>query len=121
MRIFLLTLVTAMLGVAADLTGTWSGTIEFKSPDGETRTRSAHMVLKQDGNTVTGTGGPDADRQHPMREGKIDGSKVTFIVDDNSTAIHFNLVVDGDTLKGELKSEREGQAISGRLDLKRAK
>ena len=46
--------------------------------DGETRDDSAHLVLKQNGTEVTGSVGPNADKQLPITKGTIEGSNVVL-------------------------------------------
>lgn len=110
--------------VAASLTGTWTGT--FKPTDGGSgREETAMLVLKQEGDVVTGTAGPGADQQMAIAKGKIsttkDGTAVTFDVVADSGTIGFNLkLVDGH-LKGSANAERDGQKRTADVDLTRAK
>ncbi|MGI8783954.1 MAG: hypothetical protein ACR2L2_09950 [Acidobacteriota bacterium] len=49
-------LLLTVLG-GADITGKWSGTIEVVSSTGESRTIPAFLILKQEGNKITGAEG----------------------------------------------------------------
>jgi hypothetical protein len=107
------------------VTGAWTGTVVFKV-DGETHEDSFHAVLKQDGTTLTGTAGPDADRQYRINNGKVitakDITAVTFevIVNGVHTALDLKLV-DG-ALKGTATIEGEdGHRYAANVDLKAAK
>ena len=62
---------------AADVTGTWSGTL---TPDGRDA-GPALLILKQEGNAVTGTAGPDANETHPISKGMVENDTVTFEVE----------------------------------------
>ncbi len=61
--------------------GTWSGTADYTAPGGETQSGGAWCVFKQDGETVTGTAGPDEMQQVPVLDGKYAGRKLTFRVE----------------------------------------
>ena len=71
----------AMVLSAADVTGHWSGTFDFRTPDGGQRQSSVYLILKQDGAKVTGTGGRDLADRHDVTEGKIDGNKIMLEVE----------------------------------------
>ena len=75
-HIFLLALAAVNL-MAADATGTWTGTLTRMTDEGE-RPGPAHLVLKQEGGKVTGTGGPDAGEQQPIENGKAENGNLTF-------------------------------------------
>jgi hypothetical protein len=47
-------LVASTLASAADVTGTWRGSVTVTNPDGTVRDFVAMMVLKQSGSNVTG-------------------------------------------------------------------
>jgi hypothetical protein len=69
------------------------------------------VVLKQAGEAVTGTAGPDADSQYPIVKGKVTAAKdviaITFEFIANGVHTAFNLrFVDG-VLKGDAKIEGE--------------
>jgi hypothetical protein len=104
----------------ADITGKWTGSFVITGPDGETKDESAFMEFKQTGTELTGTAGPNADKQYTILKGKVDGNKVTFEVQAEVPLIKFEMnLVDGH-LKGEAKVEIEGQIRKASLDLQRA-
>jgi len=72
---------------AADVTGTWRGTL---TPDGRDA-GPALLILKQEGNAVTGTAGPDANESHPISKGKVDNDTVTFEVETPDGVMKFAL------------------------------
>ena len=107
----------------ADLTGTWTGTIsrEDGSPG------SAHLTLKQKGSELSGTAGPDAERQVDIFKGKIATVKnvtsATFeATQPNGILMKFDLkLVDG-RLKGSVAMERpDGEKRNATVDVGRAK
>ena len=103
---------------AADITGKWSGT--FKPETGDDG--SAYLVVKQSGNRITGSGGPDSNTQWPGLTGTVTGNKVSFEVTsaDDGTVYKGSLVLEGDHLKGDvLFTPPQGQAMKATLDLTR--
>ncbi len=116
MRKLLCALLAAVMGLAAaELTGKWSGPIQFTGPEGSNEAE-AYMDLKANGAGVTGTVGPNADEQVAISKGKLDGKNVSFeVVLGSGETVKFELVLDGDTLQGTAKSER----FSVKLNLKR--
>jgi hypothetical protein len=101
----------------ADLTGKWSGTVDLKQ-DGEAQTIPIIMVLKQEGNTLTGTAGPE-EEQHPIQKGTVDGDTITMEVDSGEAIYYVELKVDGDQISGKVKQGTDGEKMN--ISLKRVK
>ena len=111
---------SAMLLTAGDVTGHWSGNFEMKSSDGETRTPPVYLILKQEGNKVTGTGGRDIEDRHEITKGTIEGNKVVLDVEAGDRDIHLEFTVDGDQLNGEATRARgDGDKQTAKLSAKR--
>ena len=96
--LFLLALVQAGPS-STQITGTWAGTLTY-THDNQKHEDHLHVVLKQDGSSLTGTGGPDADRQFRLSKGRVsvtkDGTVITFELNVDSTLTSFDLkLVDG--------------------------
>src|ERR1051325_5720583 len=106
---------------AADLTGKWSGTIEIKR-GGESKAESAFVILKQEGMSLTGSGGPNETQQHAMQNGKVDGDKITFeIALCEQRVMRFNLTAAGDQITGDITGPKKdtGEPETARLSVKR--
>jgi hypothetical protein len=101
----------------ADLTGKWSGTVDIKD-DGEARTIPVIMVLKQEGNNLTGTAGPE-EEQHPIQKATVDGDNVTMEVDSGEAIYYLELKVDGDQITGKVKQGADGEKMN--ISMKRVK
>jgi len=116
----LLALSALTLG-AADLTGKWSGNFDITNSSGETKADHAYMDLKEEGGNVTGTAGPDSEKQYALRNGKLDGKKLTFeVVMDDGGILSFELTFDGEVIEGTCKgTNHEGEKMSAQLHLKR--
>lgn len=87
MRNLFLGLILCTLAMAeTDVTGKWSGGPFL-------------LTLKQQGNAITGTAGSSAGDQYPIKNGVIEGDKITFDVG----TFHMELRIEGANLKGETK------------------
>ncbi len=106
-------ILTSFSLLAADVSGKWSGS--WEAPQ-----RPHYMVLKQDGENVTGTAGPEAGYQLNISKGKITGDQLTFDVTlENGMAMHFTFKIDGDTCTGQGQIENQGQTVVMKLSAKR--
>jgi hypothetical protein len=105
---------------ASDVSGQWTGSFLLTGPDGETKDESAFMTFKQSGTELTGTAGPNADKQYTILKGKVDGNKVTFEVQAEVPLIKFELTLIDSHLKGEAKIDIDGETKKASLDLQRA-
>jgi hypothetical protein len=114
--VFMLSL-TAVGLMAADATGTWTGTFTPRGQDAG----PAHLVLKQEGTKLTGTAGPGVDEQKEIRNGKAEDGKLTFEVGDEGVTMKFTLKQEGDEIKGDVSRERDGQVQAAQLAVTRSK
>ena len=56
-----------------------------------------------------------------IRNGKLEGHKLTFDIENGDESISFDLLFDGDTIRGIAKGKGPGkQQWSAKLNLKRA-
>ena len=106
----------------ADLTGKWTGTFTRTAPDGRTQTIDFMYNLTQKGKVLTGTVGPNPERQWPIEKGAVDGTKVTFRVQQPDGPMRtFTLQLVKDRLQGEMLAELNGQSFTAKVDAGRAK
>ena len=110
-------LASALVLSAADMTGTWTGTLTPENRD----EGPALVILKQSGDTVTGTAGPDESERHEIANGKVAGDRITFEVPREHGTMYFVLILEGDKLSGHITRERDGQQQTAKLNLKREK
>jgi hypothetical protein len=103
---------------ATDLSGKWIGSLTI-SMNGQQRNDTAFMVLTQQGTVLTGTVGPREDRQRPIANGKVEGTKVTFETDDEGPVLRFALTLAEGRLKGQASGDRDGQVMTATVDVGR--
>ena len=101
---------SAFQATPVDLTGVWTGTLNRN--DGGSST--AYLDLKQKDADLTGSAGPDADRQSPIAHAKVttvkDVTSVTFDATQPSGAVmKFDLKLVEGRLKGKVTLERDGE------------
>jgi hypothetical protein len=114
-------LILVASATAADVTGVWSGNVKINLPDGNTQDATVHMVLKQIDGTITGTAGPSTEEQAPISKGTIEGNKVTLEVPVPNGLFKFEVVLEGEHLKGDVTRTAQGQSMTAKMDATRAK
>jgi len=121
--LFAVSTLSAFQAKPEDLTGTWTGsfTPEGGNPGG------AHLALKQKGDTLTGTAGPNADQQSEIAKAKIATVKnVTTVAFEVTQPSGLVMKFDLKLLEGRLQGTVIGEAPDGSkrtaaLDVGRAK
>ena len=115
--------VVAAEGKKADPTGTWRWTVEFSD-----RKVEQTLKLKIDGDRLTGTisgGGKGEANETRIEDGKFKDGEVTFTVTRErggaKTVNKFKAKVEGDALKGEYQTERDGQTRKREFEARRVK
>lgn len=109
---------------AEDFTGKWAGAFNAVGPDGNVREQTIELNLKHAAKELTGTAGPNADRQWPISKGAVDGDKVTFVVEvDNGAGpvISFVLTYADGHLKGDATGNDGGEQRQAKIDVQRVK
>jgi hypothetical protein len=121
MALLLLTMAPAQAQTKT-LTGKWDGTFTRTAPDGQTQSIPVMFNLTHKGKVLTGTVGPNADRQWEIEKGAVDADKVTFQVQQPDGPLRkFTLALVEDRLKGEMLAELNGQSFTAKVDAGRAK
>ncbi len=93
-----------------DVSGTWAGSIDVQTTDGESNRVAIFLQLKQVGTEVTGTFGPTPSQRFPIEKGTIDGDTLTFQVAAPTRVARVRLeVLDGGRMHGEVATE-DGKA-----------
>jgi hypothetical protein len=114
-----LLLLLAPVRAAEDFTGKGSGAFVITEP--EQKDDVVFLDLKQKGAELTGTAGPRAEQQWPLK-GTVDGSKLTFEVQhEGGLAIKFALTFADGHLKGDAGAEMDGMKLAAKIDVQRVK
>jgi hypothetical protein len=121
MALLLLTMVPAR-AQTTDLTGKWTGTLTRTMPDGRSQSIAWILDATQKGKVLTGTSGPTAERQWPIKEGgAVDGGTVKFQVQQPEGPLRtFTLKLVEGRLQGDMLAELSGQSFTTKVDLGRA-
>ena len=112
----------------ADVSGKWSGTAELQTPDG-LMSLPISAEFKQQEKTVRGTIGKQGEEQFPIEKGALDNGKLTFeftAPEEEEASGHrtytMRLNSTGDAqLQGEFDFVTNGQKVTGKITLARAK
>ena len=119
--IFLFTMAPAQ-AQSTNVTGKWVGTMTRTAPDGRSQTIDWMTDFTQKGKVLSGTAGPNAERQWAFDKGAVDGAKITFKVQQPEGPMRtFTLALVNDRLQGEMLAELNGQSFTTTVDLGRAK
>jgi hypothetical protein len=126
MKLFWLLPVVALALYGADVTGTWTGTIDVADPgNGDKISTEVKAEFKQAAAALTGKIGRKQDEQlESIRDGKITGKTITFDVlpEEATTPMKFNLtLVSDDRIEGNMAGAIDVGKISGKVVLTRAK
>jgi hypothetical protein len=114
--VVLLLAASAMVG---DVTGTWTGT--FKANGGD-HTVPQIVVLKQEGNKLTGSAGPEAEEQYPIENGRVDGDHVTFELTSGEWRFSYDLKLTArDEMQGGLDLKSLNNSRTAKVSLNRTK
>ena len=112
-------LLLAVSAMAGDLTGKWSGAFKVDGGDHEV---PQLFILKQQGKTLTGSGGPNAGEQYPIANGRIDGNEAKFELTTGEWKFTYDLrQSESGELRGNLKLESVGDSRKATVSLARAK
>jgi len=122
-KLCLLFLLPLVLGASAEISGTWLGSIEVAdTAGGSSVTTPVRAEFEQKANLISGKIGRREDEQaESIRNGKVEGTRISFEVSsvETTSAMKFNLVLNGDHLEGEMKGTVDSGEIVGKVMLTR--
>jgi len=124
----ILLLLTTPFALAADMSGKWNGSLEFKSQDGQTQAAPAHADLKQQNNAVRGKIWKEEGQQFEIEQGQVTGNEISFTFrapegEEEQVLVHSVklTLVSPTQLQGTLQFDAGGQQLSGKLTFNREK
>ena len=92
-------LMLAVVLPAGSLSGKWQGSFRV---DGGEHDVPQLFVLREDGNRLTGTGGPDGVERYPIANGQVTGERVTFELTTGDWKFFYDLKDSGLIMSGNL-------------------
>jgi hypothetical protein len=100
--------------VPAGISGTWKATSSFGNGERQNQIDLV-MVLHQNGNEITGSLGPSADRQiMTISNGKIEGNAVSFDLGNGQAKVSVQFQLQNGKAEGRFRtSNQEGVTIQG--------
>jgi len=106
-----------------DISGKWSGSIEFKGADGQTQTYPLQAEFQQHETALTGTIG--SDQQFPVEKGIVEGKNVRFEVTTAEGAGQrlYSVTLSATSatqLDGTAAFEQDGQKRTAKVTLTRS-
>lgn len=119
MRIITSVLIVLIVGAsayAADVDGTWSGTIQ--GPMGDF---PVSFTFKADGTTLTGSTAGFDGMPVPIKDGKIDGNTITFTVTFDFGGMPFMLSYKGIVSPDQIKMSGDAAGMPFEFVLKKEK
>ncbi len=117
-RTIALVLLLAIPAMAGDLTGKWVGA--FRA-DGADHDVPQLFILKQDGNKLTGSGGPDQSEQYPLERGKVDGDRISFEITTGEWKFIYDLKTIAADMTGDLELKGMNDRRTAKVSLKKMK
>ena len=90
-------LLAAAGALAGDFSGRWQGKLSVNGDE-----MPGYLVLKQDGRQLTGTAGPDAQKQVKLNKGLVEEGEATIEVSPGQAVLRFVLRIKDDKLMGDV-------------------
>lgn len=123
---FPILLLLTTYALAADVSGKWTGTLEFKGEDGQAQTVPAHAELKQQNNVVVGKVWKEDGQRFEIEEGRVTGNEVSFTFrapegEEEEVLVHSVKLsaVSPTQMQGTLEFDAGGQKFAGKLTFTR--
>ncbi|MCC7463604.1 MAG: hypothetical protein IT480_14215 [Gammaproteobacteria bacterium] len=95
---FISTLLLATLAMAADVDGTWNGVLTVTGSETQ-----VVWTFKADGDKLTGGVSQNGSPQLPIKDGKIDGNNISFVLDVDMQGQQFSVNYKGVVSPTEIK------------------
>lgn len=116
-KAFLGVLITVLFTLnleAANTTGRWSGQFRVEGGDHDI---PQLILIKQEGNKITGSGGPNESEQYPIEKGSIDGDHVQFELTTGDWKFAYDLKIDDAKMMGKITLNSLNESRSAKVSL----
>ncbi|MGA8212895.1 MAG: hypothetical protein WB799_04835 [Candidatus Sulfotelmatobacter sp.] len=111
-------LLLTMNAIAGDLTGKWSGAFKVAGGDHDV---PQLFVFKQEGNKLTGSGGPNQGEQYPIENGRVDGDRVRFEITTGEWKFGYKLKASEGRMVGDLELKAVNDSRTATVSLSKVK
>ena len=121
-RLFSLVLFCVAIAMHAqqNVSGRWQGSFDIPGPNGAVQQHdSAFLILQQNGTQVTGGAGRNEQMQTPLSDGLFQSGTLTFAIAVRGTTVRFNLMLEGDHLRGTATGLPPDPAVKVAVDVAR--
>lgn len=96
-----------------DVSGRWSGTIEFIGNSGSRESEPLYLKLVQTGDRLSGSGGSSFEANGPIIEGEVMGDRLRISLQRGNVVLKFELQHQGSELTGILRSSADTTRSAG--------
>jgi hypothetical protein len=123
MKLLLTLVLLAGLASAGDLTGKWTGTLEFKDDAGELVSVPVTAELRHESQELRGIL-RSGSREGSIRNAKFEGDRIVFEVTDpeSDTPARFSVTAKADSIRGDVvRRSSDGEMHSSKIALSRTK
>jgi hypothetical protein len=117
MRLLVVALLSILAFAVGDVSGNWHGSFRV---DGGDHDVPQLLFLKEDGATITGTGGPDTTERYPISNGQVNGDHVTFELTTGDWKFFYDLKNSGLRMSGRLVLKSANDSRKAQVTLERA-
>jgi hypothetical protein len=117
-RAIAIILLLAANTMAEDLSGKWSG--QFKVDGGDHGVPQL-FVFTQNGDRLTGSGGPNSGEQYPIENGKVDGNRIMFEITTGEWRFTYDLKATGERITGTLELKSVNDKRTATVSLSKVK
>lgn len=103
---------------AADLSGKWTGSFRAGGADHDV---PQLFIFKQNGNELTGSGGPNESEQYPIEHGKVNGNRISFEITTGEWKFAYDLKATDKRMEGNIDLTSLNDKRSAKVSLTKTK
>ena len=125
---FPIVLLVSTFALAADVSGRWNGSMDFKDEEGQVQTVPAHVDLRQKSDVLVGTVWKEDGQRFQIEQGRVNGNEISFTfkapeVEEDQILVHSVKLssVSPTQMQGTLEFDAGGQKFVGKLSFTREK
>jgi hypothetical protein len=101
----------------ASVSGKWQGSFRV---DGGDHDVPQLFQIKQEGNNLAGSGGPDATERYPIANGQVNGDRVTFDLTTGDWKFSYDLKAAEKEMNGKLTLKSATDSRTAQVSIKKS-